>query len=137
MNFVTREKLSIKAIASGLFAGIIIGILAYVVVGVIEGVFYPVPDGSVVSLVIEISIDIFSCVFGGWLTYKMAKTSPMGNVLVMGVLSVLFVCLSALFIKWDDPLWFKYLDIIIIIPATYLGGIIQNHLSKNISKVIL
>lgn len=75
----------------------------------------------------------FFTITGGFLTAKLSPSKPIRHAVILGAIGVVFATLGAA-ANWDKSVgaqWYPLLLILVSIPATWLGGKIQSHMSKN------
>jgi hypothetical protein len=116
-------RLSVKAIILGFLASLFVGAILSFIIG--EAVFHDnmsIIYDNTTDLVVWLILGTVFCVPGGFVAGRIAKDAPIFNAIVVGILIVL-LNLALLSSMAKAPLWYIAIGFLLIIPASYLGGI--------------
>lgn len=61
-------------------------------------------------------------VMGAYVAAWMGKYWPLRHAFVMGMIALVLMVLSHVFIDDSQPLWIKVLDVLLVLPSALLGG---------------
>ena len=117
---------SIKAIAIGLLAAVVAISAFGALIALAKRLFWAeikLDQSNFTYLLVQMLAGLLACLVGGFVAAHAANRFPISNALAEGaVLFLLNLCAYPAVAQY--PLWYRIAGIILVVPVSYLGGLL-------------